>query len=100
IDFIRQITSPAANMSSEATPNCGTTLPIANAALNSASSASELPQSTEYCGVCSYSPCQGAQRYAICGWDNPSSQYKTCDMYLGGRCSEDDLMICHCGVPL
>lgn len=91
------ITSPSANLAAGATQDCrGDLLSMENSAAGVAVLAPELRQSVQYCGVCSENPCQGAERYTICGYDYNAGRYKRCDYYLGGTCSEDEQIICRC----
>lgn len=96
--LLLQITSPTANMNSQATPDCSAALlSVENAALSSAAFAQNPQQQTiQYCGVCSQNPCGGAEGYTSCGYDYSTFTVKRCDYYLGGRCSEDNQMICRC----
>ena len=92
-----QITSPTANMTSVATPDCkANLLSTEEPAAGLAVFAPELRQSIQYCGACSQNPCQGAERYSMCGYDWSTQTAKRCDYYLGGTCSEDGLMNCRC----
>jgi hypothetical protein len=99
-DLLLQITSPAINMTSGVTPDCNSALPSIENAMPSPAVFTPNPQqqTVQYCGVCSQSPCQGAERYSACGYANYDGEWilKRCDYYLGGQCSEDNQMICRC----
>jgi hypothetical protein len=84
-------------MTSSTAPDCqATPLSRENPGADIALSAPKPQQTVQYCGACSQSPCQGAERYSTCGFNWTTMTTKICDYYLGAICSQDGLMNCRC----